>query len=173
MQNKSLIDIDQKKIYFFSEKKGYRISYNMSKLKFSTPIFYNHFGIENYNNKEIINIYLDTSDNEKYNFLTQIQNLENFFDNLINNTSVSKDLIKDLNNKIYYHSIKKSLNGNNFRVHLKNTDIYKMINGKKIILTKKEIVKKKCIFEIELSNLWINDFKYGLIWYVTKIEIMD
>ena len=174
--------IDWKLLYFIPEKKGgYRISYNMSKFKFETPEFINYFGIEDYNKKEILNIEMDDITNEKHNFICEMENIETLIKNYSDRDKLKSnpfiklppDFLKDLGNKVFTPTIKKSINNKNLRTHIKNVEIFKMKDGKKVLLTKNEIIKKKCKYEIELANIWIYGANYGLIWYVSKIQVME
>lgn len=180
--------INFKNIFLIPEKKGYRVSYNMSKLKIKSPLLYIPFGIEYYNNKEILNLIITDDNNAKINFTNYIKIIENIYkqfskNNLSNINDEQKlnlpfvdlppDFIKDVSKKEFVHTFKSNNNNYILRSHLKNPEIYKMEGNKKIYLEKKEIIKKNCIAILELSNIWVHENKYGFVWYVTDIEITD
>lgn len=174
--------IDWKKIYLIPEKKsGYRFAYNMSKFKFITPTLYIPFGVELYNKKEILNIMINENNNEKHNFIHYISTIENIYHQFSQKNNdkelpfvyLPPNFISDVRDKEFIKTLKPNLDNYLLRTHIKNADIYKIMNNKKILMEKKDIVKKKCKCEIELSNVWIHGDKYGLIWTINKIEIVD
>lgn len=173
-------DIDYSKIYLIPDKRGYRISYNMSKFTIKTPILYIPFGIERYNNKDIINLTIDKSSNINLNFIHFINTLERiykqFSDKDNNNLPYVKlppDFINDVCHRDYIYSFKKNQSGYIWRTHLRNDNIYKIENNKKTLIEKKDIINRKCICEIECSYIWLYGTKYGLIWNVINLEIID
>ena len=83
------------------------------------------------------------------------------------------DFIRDIKNKEFVKTIKSGPCGHTLRTHLKNVEIYKFINEKKEMIEKKNAVKKKCKCEIEFSNIWIYGDKYGIVWNISKIELLD
>lgn len=175
-------DIDWKKINLIPEKKkGYRFVYNMSRLKIITPELYIPFGIEQYNNKEILNLVIIDNNNVNHNFINYLETIENIYEqfskkenskNKLPFVNLPPDFIKDVNNKEFTKTVKAGPLGPTLRTHIKNTEIYKKENEKKIYCVSSEIIKKKCKCEIELSNIWIYGSKYGLVWNINKIEIL-
>lgn len=175
---------DFKKIFLIPNKKsGYRVCYDMTTFRINTPILNCVFGIETFH-KEIINFEIINDTNEKNNFMSEMNILDNLFRQFSKNENINKDLklpfinlppdfIKDIENKDYISFYRKSFNGMTIRTHLKNTDVYKIIDGKKIPLNKYTDIKgKKCKCELEFSSIWVQNSTFGLLFYVTKIEII-
>lgn len=177
--------IDFTKMFLMSERGGYRITYNMKKLAIKTPIVFSPFGVELYNKKEVLNIEIQKLGNEQQNF-THGMNMIDVFYNHFSDESLKETnqipftspqvyaiLAKELNGKAYTSFLRDSNKGKHVRTHItKNTDIYKMVDGKKIYATKSEIKGKQIICEMELSNIWYYGVAYGLTWNMTKIEIL-
>ena len=176
--------VDFSKLYLMTEKKGYRIVYNMSKLQIKTPMVFSPFGIENYNGKDILNLEVKNIGNDQANFVHVMSTFDRLYHHfsdksIINDTNkvpfinVQQYAIlsKDLCGKTYTTFLKHGTQGKHVRTHLtKNTEIYKIVNGKKLPTT--EIKGKKLVCEIELANLWVYGVSYGLTWNINKIEVL-
>jgi hypothetical protein len=165
-----------KKIYLIPEKKGYRVAYTGSKIIIEIPSCYMPFGIEKYNNKEILNIYIDTKkSNEIYNSYVDIKSFENAFDTIRTKNEEIKlpdGFLKEIESSTFYHNIISEKIGEKMRLHVKkNLEIFKMENGKKILLTSADIKGKNAKLRIELNSIWIHGGNYGLVWYVNQIEM--
>jgi hypothetical protein len=177
-------NIDYTKLLLVSEKKGYRFAYNFSKLKLKTPICIIPFGVEQYNKKELVNIELLTHTNDQINFNNTVRMIDKLYhqfsdENIkINNTfpfiNLPVGFINEVSKMEYMPCIKPSMNGIIVRCHLKpNVSIYKKVNNNIMYCTKDDIKKSNCIIELELGNIWIYNNKYGLIWYINLIEIIN
>ncbi|ARF09036.1 hypothetical protein Catovirus_1_1086 [Catovirus CTV1] len=173
-------EIDWKKIILIPEKKkGYRFAYNMSRLKISTPEMYIPFGIEMYNNKEILNFTIYNKDNVTHNFIRYLETIEKVYEQFsgpeigksnLPFVNLPPDFIKDVQKKEFTKTLKPGTNGSMLRTHVKNVEISDKNNK---LLLSKDIIKKKCKCEIELANVWIYGNKYGLVWHVNKIQILE
>lgn len=129
------------------------------------------FGVEKYNNSEIINLEIrPKKDNEHNNIYALIDNFENNIkDKQINN----KSLINDIGNKEYHPNLKKSKLGYLLRTHIhSNVEVFASKNDFKFNTTLNAINQTICDVEIELGTLWINNEQYGYIWGIKKIEII-
>jgi hypothetical protein len=172
-------DVDYSKIFLINDKKGYRFAYKMNKMRIKTPILFVPFGIEQYNNKEIINFQIKTTNNDQYNFKNFVLSIDKIYEQFSLKDDDSKlpfvvlpqDFIKTVQNLEFSNSYKQDKNL--IRTHaVKNIEIFTMNNNKKEILLKNNIKGKNCICEFELSNIWIHNNSYGLLWNVINIEIL-
>jgi len=188
-----LEQIDKSKIFLMDEKnKGYRVTYKMGKLKFKITNAKIPFGVEQYNNKDILNIELLNNNNEHNNLIHEINLIGSIYEQFSKPTpnnapSITQhklpfvplplNFIKSVTYKEFCPSLKPIINnltldnsGVFFRTHTKtNIEIYKKVDNELIQITSAELKGKKCDFEVEFSNIWIHGNKYGFIWYVTKI----
>lgn len=163
-------DIDLNKLYLINDRKGYRISYDMTKLIIKTPIIEIPFGIELYNNKEIVNILTKNDNNDNHNFINFLKRIEKIF---INSNNKNINFKNDIIDKKYISTVKKSNQNILLRTHCKNTDIYTIIDNKKIPVEKKLLNNKKCICDIELSNIWFYGDNYGIMWSLLNVNILE
>tara|TARA_B100002019_G_scaffold264715_1_gene253734 strand:- start:161 stop:739 length:579 start_codon:yes stop_codon:yes gene_type:complete len=168
-----------KDIAFYQNKKSYNIFIYedfMKEIIFNTPNLNIPFGIEDYNNKKILNLEFKNIklNNNLYNLYSNIKNVESFFINLNKNENIIKrpfpnNLLNDIKNKKFISSIKDKENFDPlFRIHLKKvkrkylTTFKKKKNNEEILYH--EIKKMNGIFCICLKSLWISNDSYGLIW---------
>jgi hypothetical protein len=176
-------NIDYSKLLLVSEKKGYRFAYNFSKFKIKTPVCLMPFGLETYNNKEIINIELSNATNEQINFNATVRMLDKLYQQFSNKQIQENNVFpfinlpagfaKEVSNMEYSPCIKPSLLGSIIRCHVKpNINVIKKVNGTNVICSKNDLKKSNAIIELELGNIWIHNNKYGLIWYINNIEIL-
>ena len=151
------------------------------------------FGLEKYNDSEIVNFQIESNNNYHYNAILRIKEIDKAFRDLQN-----KNLDIDLTGLEYYPIITKT-------EYEKNTNNKTKTNKNKTIKTKKNETKsekyiirsylkngvkithsqlfgtydktklrsKKCDIEIELGSLWSNDKKYGCTIYVSSIKIIN
>lgn len=175
--------IDYKQIFMVREKTGYRFRYDGNSLKMKSPIGNLLFGLESYNKKEILNVeFRSDQDNETRNFVHHLKTLEksyeqfslDVFDKDLPFLTLPPGFIKEAKGKTFTNSIKD--NGKNstiVRMHTKNVNIYKKDkDGKQIPCTRDDVKGKKAIIDFELGNLWMYGANYGLLWYVTNIELL-
>jgi hypothetical protein len=137
----------------------------------NSPIVYLPFGIENYNNKQIMNIDIKSQDKTTKPFLDTLIKLDVYFrDNI-------KEIIPELEGLEYVSPIKKR--NNIFNNYLIRTNIKKrgnMISTKcyenNEEITIFEIKKKSHIkLKLEICNLWIYNNKYGITLDVVEIKV--
>jgi hypothetical protein len=180
------LDVDFSKIYLVPEKKGgYRVTYNMSKLKLITPAIYIPFGVENFNGKDILNLEVQKKTNDGINFINTMNTFDRIYhqfsdksiideNNKLPFVNIPQFFPKEMSGKSYVTFFKPSSLGRIVRTHLgKNTEIYKIIDGAKIPVSFSELKGKNAICEIELNNLWIYGVTYGLVWGVSKIIVQN
>lgn len=158
-----------KKNYGIINKDNTRISFEINNIK--AP-----FGVEKYNNQQILNIIIDpTKYNEHYNIFTTLKNLDDDlckFDNIKNIIGSNKDILLDIQNKKYYSNLKNNNNNYIIRTHILGLpNIYTMINGKKFPVTLDDINKKNLNIKIEFGTFWITDDNYGILLYVKEIIV--
>lgn len=167
---------------------------NSSKLVFKTPYMRIPFGVESYNNKDIINAEFTKYQtyNPMYNFRAKILQLDSFIKNLSNdedtamklleNNRCNLDLIKGINDKQFTGSVKPRPNSYDphFRLHLKKskhgvyTTSFFKIGRNKVVdnINPKDIKGKMAILEIELGTLWTTSTGYGLVWYLNSVQVL-
>ena len=135
------------------------------KIKFNLNNIVIPFGVEIYNQKEIVNIEIQPKNNESYNYISIIESIEN----KIKNSSLV--MIK---NKNLITSIKDSKYGKILRTHLiKDPEIYiKSKSDTKINLMKTNLKNSESNVNISLKGIWIKDESYGLYWSLSECEII-
>lgn len=135
------------------------------KIKFILNNIVIPFGVEIYNQKEIVNIEIQPKNNESYNYISIIESLEN----KVRNSKI--DMIK---NKNLITSIKDSKFGKILRTHLiPDPDIYiKSKSNSKINLLKTNLKNCESNITILLKGIWIKDESYGLLWSLSECEII-
>ena len=166
-----------KNIAFYQNKTTYNIFIYkdmMREIKIKSSILNIPFGIEDYNNKKIINLELFNikSNNEVYKMYSQIKSIELFFENFLKNCNIIKrdlpnNLLNDIKNKSFISCIKDRENSNAlFRVHIKKIKkkYLKVFKKKNKEILYNNIKGNKGIFIICLKSLWISENNYGLIW---------
>ena len=154
---------DKTKILIQSDKKNFRIRYNcVDNLAFKIKEVYSPFGIEKYNNKDILNLELVNDSNINNNLISLIKEIDNYFSELhITNTNFT-----DLN----YMSPIKNISENKIQIRTH-------VSNKLKIKTKKDspynIVIKNNRFQIELefSSIWVYNMNYGIVLTVNVIDM--
>lgn len=176
------------------KKKSHGIYHNNKKIVFNTPPMLIPFGIEEYNDKMIMNLeFINYEKGMMKRFYDDIVKLDNYFKKI--NTIENHENIIKLENKEYKSMVKIR---NNFpphlRVHLKknkNMIITKFYSNEKEHRKYETINKQghnnyygkplsymdikkgdKCIAEIELTSIWNHEKSYGLLFSVKKIIII-
>jgi len=135
------------------------------KIKFTLNNIVIPFGVEIYNQKEIVNLEIQPINNESYNYISIIESIEN----KVKNSKL--DMIK---NKNLIQSIKDSKYGKILRTHLiANPEIFiRSKNDTKINLMKSNLKNSKSNVTISLKGIWIKDESYGLLWSLSECEII-
>jgi hypothetical protein len=149
------------------------------------------FGVEKYFFKEIINLEFTNYKNKNYSYnnFAKISQIDEAFNKLnidkehVNNFKHLSNFflgeIKELN---YMPSIKTRPENFDplFRIHLKKSKntittnfFFKKKDGKYEHSSVNDIKDKMLEIEIELSNIWIKNNDYGLIWIANKIIILS
>jgi hypothetical protein len=125
------------------------------------------FGLEKYKSSNILNINIDSEINDEHIiYYNLINSLENELKHLV--------IDKTFENKKYSCCLKKTINGFILRTHIyKKPDIYIMLGKYKNSLTFAELKKSTANIDIELSLVWLFDDKYGILWTVKNIEIIN
>lgn len=163
-------------MYLKSEKKNYRILFNKEKLLMKTPIMRVPFGIEKYNDNEIVNLeFRNLKNNYVHNFYSKIKQIDYIFENIHKKEvyqKFSKELpfgfLDEIRNKTYLSSIK---NRDEYepllRTYLKKS--FK-VKSNTLFLTKYCLKSLNVIAFVELATLWINDTNYGLSYYLAEVN---
>jgi hypothetical protein len=177
------------KIFFSKDKttgpkKSFRIVSDGSKIILYSPIIFIPFGIEYYNNKQILNIEVDSDkNNDLYNFYSLIYKIDHILQNLNNDTN--NDLIYDetirqnhksianlIQNKQFISCIKNGLKGYLFRTYIPTNcglNIHSSDNTE--TYTMNQIKGRYAKVTIEIGNLWIMPDTYGYILNITDITL--
>jgi len=134
------------------------------KIKFILNNIVIPFGVEIYNQKEIVNIEIQPKNNELYNYISIFESIEN----KVKNSNI--DLLK---NKNLIPSIKDSKYGKIIRTHLiLDPSIYiKSKTDSKINLMKSNLKNSVSNVNISLKGLWLKNESYGLYWSLSDCEI--
>lgn len=135
------------------------------KIKFTLNNIVIPFGVEIYNQKEIVNLEIQPKNNESYNYISIIESIEN----KVKNSKL--DMIK---NKTLIPSIKDSKYGKILRTHLiSDPSIYiKSKSDSKINLMKTNLKNSESNVTISLKGIWIKNESYGLLWSLSECEIV-
>jgi len=154
--------LDKSKIYLIDDKKNYRIRYNgVDKLLFMVKNIYSPFGVEKYNNKDILNLEIENNSNYNNNIISLLKELDEYFNDL---TKTDQKFFH-----LNYTSFLKN-NGNNkfiIRTHLsKKLKIKAKNNDPKSIIFKNNSFS----IELEFSNVWVYNNSFGLILTVNLID---
>ena len=159
-----------------------RIPYDKSYTKyiFHLENMKSPFGIEKYNFKEIVNFEFTNhkENNEMFNQVSLIKQLDSFMKNINNNELENSinPVTEDITDKQYMSCLKEKRNFDPLiRVHLKKkskntiTNFYCKHKNSNIY----DIKNKICNITLELGDLWINEYNYGLVIYMSDIEILN
>jgi hypothetical protein len=142
-----------------------RITFNIKNAK--TP-----FGIENYNNQQILNIIIDPKkNNEHHNLVMAVKNLEK---NLNNKNISNEEILSEIKEKKYYSILKYSPTNDNYilRTHIIGMpNVYTILNEKKFAVLESDIKNKNLSIEVEIGTFWITNENYGILLYAKDIKI--
>lgn len=183
--------IDFSKIYLTCIKNGYRFAYEGKSFKIQGPICESPFGVELYNNKEIVNLHFNkliagddgVMGNKINNFLVYFRIIEKVYEQF-NNKHLDKTnlpfinlpngFLKDISNHQFMSLLRAGIkDGSLLRTHLqKNTKFYKIENEQKVECLKSELKGKKCIPIFDIASIWKYGKKYGLLVYIDEIIII-
>jgi len=167
------------RIVFVKTKVGYNLfikyfnKYNKIKLD-TTPVLV-PFGIEEYNGKDIVNLRLNSNDNNSYNFVCDIRAIDKFFINLKQTDNKYWNIVQnDIKNKEYVSCLKDD-NVILLRTHIKKTKhtIMSTFFEDGVEINPFKIKSRTGIFSIEVGQLWFNDTNYGLILYLNGGKICN
>ena len=135
------------------------------KIKFILNNIVIPFGVEIYNQKEIVNLEIQPKNNESYNYISIIESIEN---------KIKTSNLDILNNKNFITSIKDSKYGKILRTHLiSDPDIFiKSKTDNKINLMKSNLKNSQSNVTISLKGIWIKNESYGLLWSLSECELI-
>jgi hypothetical protein len=157
-------------------KKGYKISYFGSNLRIKAPKCFIPFGIEEYCKKLILNIEFNPEEsNEIHNFVSSYLGIEKVFQSPDDhpNARITEEFKCETDNLTYMSNIKQRLNKVLLRTHVKNPEIYKKENDKKVYVSLGDLKLKSAIVELEINQIWTTKDSFGLLLYITEIEIVN
>jgi len=155
-------NFDKTKIVLLDDKKSFRIRYGgVNNIILKLKKVYAPFGIEKYNNKDILNLEYSIEDNLTNNFFSLIIELDEYFKELSNTKS-------EFINMNYVSPIK---NITDKKIMLR-THLAKKINIK-LKDNSKTFELKKATFNIELefSTIWLYSNNYGIVLTVNMIDL--
>lgn len=153
---------------------SYIITNKLKKIEINLENIYIPFGIENFNDRSIVNIEINPKiDNYHYNIFAHINAFEKSIGDLHNSKNIGFGLKCDISNKGYYPNIRESKSGYIMRSYI-NTDakIHGMINNVNTQLSVQNIKQTISNVKLELGILWINDNNFGILWHLKEIEII-
>lgn len=129
------------------------------------------FGIEKWNNTQLLNIEINPNKNNKQlNINALLKSYDDIFREQIK-------LHHNVDNKTYYSFLKDSKYGCIMRTHIsdypKITKCSDINSGSDIIkMTSADIVKNNVKITLSLSTLWFTDISYGVTWDVVSMELL-
>jgi len=129
------------------------------------------FGIESYNNSDIVNVEIKDNSNYNYNTLVMLKKILSTFDYLKTTDKGSKYDIVDKEFFSFIKELDKDKDKYNIRLYIKY--------GAKVVLKNvigdvpySQLQHKRCNIEIEVGSLWTTDKKYGVNIYATLFTII-
>jgi hypothetical protein len=140
-------------------------------LKFKLENVFIPFGAELYNDKYVINLEFEKTNNVHNNYISIINSLEK---NILNNNFETEINVNScIINKKFLTSIKDSKLGFILRTHLtKTSEIFILkTNGEKYELDKENLKGVTSNIEVGLKGMWVNDETYGFYWNINSIQI--
>jgi len=148
-------NFDKKNISLVRQRNNYRIRYSMDKFIIELKNVYSPFGIEKYNNKDILNLSLVPKDNNDFNNIQFIKQINETFMNYSH---------PDFKNFEYSSPIKPNNNSYIMRTHLSNK---LNINS----LDKNFEIKNNTFnIQLEISSIWTFQNKFGLVLTILEIN---
>jgi hypothetical protein len=151
--------------YQIKNKNFINVLSESNKIKFNLNNIVIPFGVEIYNSKEIVNIEIQPKNNEQYNYISEIEALEN---------KIKENTLQVLKDKNFIPTFKDSKYGKILRTHLtKDPEIYiKTKNDSKLNLLKSNLKNSVSNVKISLKGIWIKDESYGLYWSLSCCELV-
>lgn len=161
---------DSSKIRIKYLKKAYRIFNNNEKFKITTPKCSLPFGLEQYYDKVIANLEFNIDNNDSYNYISIIKNIDATFRSVCSDSdtkiyNIPHGLANELNKTLFVGSIKERFSKCfHHRCHIKKTSDFTYLS--------EELKGKEVIATIELDHIWKHGNEYGLVWYIDDIKIV-
>lgn len=157
------IEFIKKRKFIVTTKKKEPISINIENV-------YIPFGVEEYNDKRILNIVLLNEDNKIYNIYSKLVSIEEYIEK--QDIKADFDVTQAIIQKSFMSTIKETYNGHIIRTHISNPNIY-IINkeGEKLPIDINDISKSYVDAKIVLNGIWYTNNTYGLFWTTTDISI--
>jgi hypothetical protein len=186
-------------LYFKKQKNSYRLFIKSGRrlqlIKFKLRNVLCPFGIETFNNKKIVNLEFCNyqKDNNSYNNYIFFKRIDEIFSKFsrgrdylkkFRNIGIYSDINEKVLNATYKSSIREKKSDEKgdydplFRVYLRKvrnkvvTKFYVRKDGEHFQVPPLEIKSRKVEVELELSNMWIREGMYGLIWVINSIVIL-
>ena len=149
---------------------------NNNLLLFNLENCYLKFGIENYNDNKILNIFIKKdNNNNNYNNIVTIINIINKVKNLNKNDIANRKY--ELEEKGFQSPLKEINELDQDILVLRTYLDYKCDISVKNILGNlnidDDISKKNANIELIVKNMWTTNNNYGVIIYTKKIEILN
>lgn len=134
------------------------------------------FGIEKYNNNNVLNPILYETNNNTYNIIITLERIANTFISMGKHEVYSKKY--NINDKIFFSFLKNNstdIDKKQYIVRLYLKRGCKIMNAQKEIIPNSEIKNKFCNIEIELGSLWVSATTnlYGINIYATEITALN
>lgn len=151
--------------YQIKNKNFINVLFETKKIKFELNGVVIPFGVEIYNSKEIVNVEIQPKDNVQYNYISEIESLEN---------KIKESKLQVLKDKNFIPTFKESKYGKILRTHLiSDPEIYiKTKNDSKMTLAKTNIKNTISNVKLSLKGIWLKDDSYGLYWSLSECEII-
>jgi len=166
MNPDNFVIMPQRKTFVLFEKKYGKYE----KVKIKLFNIYIPFGIEKYAFKEIINLELKDVNNTGYNNITKIKQLDEL---MRNKEEISKhdDYFKEQIIDKQYKSCLKEDNNILLRTHTKKQGrvMLTKISKNDEFVPSTDIKGHYCDIELELGNVWTNEYHYGLTFICNNI----
>ena len=167
------------KKYCVYDKSPYDKEYNKYVIKLTNMKC--PFGVEKYNYKEIINFEFlgSKKNNQMLNQYSLIKQIDSFLRNIKEETLenyINYDMYDDINEKHYMSCLKEKRGFDPLiRVHLKKKakNILTEVSKDGTYYDLNNIKGEMCNLTIEIGDIWINEYNYGLVLYVSEIEIIN
>jgi len=161
------------KKYSIYNKNIYEKTYEKYTIKLENMLC--RFGIEKYNSKKIVNLEFNEykKNNKMLNQFNDIKQMDNFMKNI--NLYNDSYILSDLEDKQYLSCLREKKNYNPLiRLHIKEKSKNILTNFTSRIdnVNLSDIKGRVCNVTFEIGDLWINEYNYGLILYITDIEVL-
>ena len=158
------------------KKNSFQLFDSDSKLiNFNLENCYLKFGIENYNDKKILNIFIKKENtNENYNKIVSIINIVNKIKNLNKNDIANRKY--DICEKGFQSPLKEITEFDKDILVIRTYLDYKCNISVKDILGNlsldEDLSKKYANINIIIKNMWTTDNNYGIVIYTNNIELL-